>query len=55
MDHFILSGQPHPEGAYWFGEGALPLLVEDGLIGDVTPGPAPARRPAPHSILVSPS
>jgi alkanesulfonate monooxygenase len=26
FDHFILSGQPHLEEAYWFGEGALPLL-----------------------------
>jgi alkanesulfonate monooxygenase len=26
IDHFILSGNPHLEEAYWFGEGVLPLL-----------------------------
>jgi alkanesulfonate monooxygenase len=26
IDHFILSGQPHLEEAYRFGEGVLPLL-----------------------------
>ncbi|MEU0543673.1 LLM class flavin-dependent oxidoreductase [Nocardia sp. NPDC005978] len=26
VDHFILSGQPHIEEAYWFGEGVLPLV-----------------------------
>ena len=26
LDHFILSGQPHLEEAYQFGEGVLPLL-----------------------------
>ena len=26
VEHFILSGQPHLEEAYRFGEGVLPLL-----------------------------
>ncbi len=30
IDEFILSGYPHLEGAYWFGEGVLPLLAERG-------------------------
>jgi alkanesulfonate monooxygenase len=32
FDHFILSGQPHLEEAYWFGEGVLPLLRKAGLV-----------------------
>jgi alkanesulfonate monooxygenase len=31
IDHFILSGYPHLEEAYWFGEGVLPLLERKGL------------------------
>jgi alkanesulfonate monooxygenase len=30
IDHFILSGQPHLEEAYRFGEGVLPLLKLGG-------------------------
>jgi alkanesulfonate monooxygenase len=32
FDHFILSGQPHVEEAYWFGEGVMPLLRKTGLL-----------------------
>ncbi|MDQ6697577.1 MAG: LLM class flavin-dependent oxidoreductase [Actinomycetota bacterium] len=32
FDEFILSGYPHLEEAYWFGEGVLPLLAERGLV-----------------------
>ncbi|RDI43849.1 LLM class flavin-dependent oxidoreductase [Nocardia mexicana] len=31
IDHFILSGYPHVEEAYWFGEGVLPILRRKGL------------------------
>jgi alkanesulfonate monooxygenase len=31
IDEFILSGHPHLEEAYWFGEGVLPILAERGL------------------------
>lgn len=31
IDEFVLSGYPHLEEAYWFGEGVLPLLEADGL------------------------
>jgi alkanesulfonate monooxygenase len=31
ITHFILSGYPHLEEAYWFGEGVLPLLAKKGL------------------------
>lgn len=31
IEEFVLSGYPHLEEAYWFGEGVLPLLEADGL------------------------
>jgi alkanesulfonate monooxygenase len=31
ITEFILSGIPHLEEAYWFGEGVLPQLQRDGL------------------------
>jgi len=31
IGHFILSGYPHLEEAYWFGEGVLPILEHKGL------------------------
>lgn len=31
IDEFVLSGHPHLEEAYWFGEGVLPLLSKRGL------------------------
>ncbi|WP_405089768.1 LLM class flavin-dependent oxidoreductase [Micromonospora sp. NBC_01392] len=31
IDEFILSGHPHLEEAYWFGEGVLPILRRRGL------------------------
>ncbi|MBQ1082867.1 LLM class flavin-dependent oxidoreductase [Nocardiopsis sp. B62] len=31
IGEFVLSGYPHLEEAYWFGEGVLPLLRERGL------------------------
>ena len=40
LDHFILSGQPHLEEAYWFGEGVRPLLAARGLLADVLIHPA---------------
>ena len=38
IDEFILSGYPHLEEAYWFGEGVLPVLAARG----VWQHPAPA-------------
>jgi alkanesulfonate monooxygenase len=32
IDHFILSGQPHIEEAYWFAEGAGTILRQRGLV-----------------------
>ncbi|MFD8525059.1 LLM class flavin-dependent oxidoreductase [Streptomyces capillispiralis] len=31
IDEFVLSGYPHLEEAYWFGEGVLPMLTAQGL------------------------
>ncbi|MFH8750429.1 LLM class flavin-dependent oxidoreductase [Streptomyces rimosus] len=31
IEEFVLSGHPHVEEAYWFGEGVLPRLAEAGL------------------------
>jgi alkanesulfonate monooxygenase len=31
ISEFILSGHPHVEEAYWFGEGVLPILAARGL------------------------
>lgn len=43
IDHLILSGQPHIEEAYWFGEGVMPLLRERGLLGGTGAVPRLAR------------
>ncbi|MGW0043922.1 LLM class flavin-dependent oxidoreductase [Rhodococcus sp. NPDC003348] len=32
IDEFILSGYPHVEEAYWFGEGVRPILARRGLL-----------------------
>ena len=34
IDEFILSGYPHVEEAYWFGEGVLPILRAKGVVGE---------------------
>ncbi|WP_431843643.1 LLM class flavin-dependent oxidoreductase [Calidifontibacter indicus] len=34
LDHFVLSGYPHLEEAYHFGEGVRPVLAARGLLGD---------------------
>ncbi|MFC9787007.1 LLM class flavin-dependent oxidoreductase [Rhodococcus sp. NPDC127528] len=38
IDEFVLSGYPHVEEAYWFGEGVRPILARRGLLSaDRTP------------------
>jgi alkanesulfonate monooxygenase len=37
IDEFVLSGYPHLEELYWFGEGVLPLLERRGLWRPPTP------------------
>ncbi len=54
IEEFILSGYPHLEEAYWFGEGVLPVLAERGrwthpapvTVRSSVPFGAPARRAA---------
>ncbi|MCC5579447.1 LLM class flavin-dependent oxidoreductase [Microtetraspora sp. AC03309] len=40
VSEFVLSGYPHLEEAYWFGEGVLPELRRRGLLGDPAAGAA---------------
>ena len=58
FDHVILSGQPHVEEAYWFGEGVLPLLRDAGVAAEpgvdvpaAGPSRAPAARPRGERVL----
>jgi alkanesulfonate monooxygenase len=54
IDEFVLSAYPHLEGAYWFGEGVLPILASRGLwvhphptaVGPRVPFAAESRRAA---------
>ncbi|MSZ76107.1 MAG: LLM class flavin-dependent oxidoreductase, partial [Actinobacteria bacterium] len=39
IDEFILSGYPHVEEAWWFGEGVMPILRSRGLYGDTPVDP----------------
>ena len=43
IEEFVLSGYPHLEEAYWFGEGVRPELARRGLLGEATP-PGSVRR-----------
>ena len=62
VSEFILSGYPHLEEAYWFGEGVLPILCQRGHWQHPAPGSAddsvsttpfaPASGPA-HPAAVS--
>ncbi|MGW0036221.1 LLM class flavin-dependent oxidoreductase [Gordonia sp. NPDC003376] len=46
IDEFVLSGYPHLEEAYWFGEGVLPELTRRGLWQHPAP-PVAARAAVP--------
>jgi alkanesulfonate monooxygenase len=45
IDEFILSGYPHVEEAFWFGEGVMPVLRQRGLLGGA-PATPPVRASA---------
>ena len=49
IDEFVLSGYPHLEGAYWFGEGVLPVLAKRGLWEHPHPTAVSARCRSPPS------
>jgi alkanesulfonate monooxygenase len=55
IDHFILSGQPHLEEAYWFAEGVFPVLRRDGLLGTVDADTDADTGQPESAALVSPS
>ncbi|MBR8740195.1 LLM class flavin-dependent oxidoreductase [Nocardiopsis sp. MG754419] len=63
VTEFVLSGYPHLEEAYWFGEGVLPLLAERGLwshpdgpvTSSVTSVPFTSPAPAATDTAVAPS
>jgi alkanesulfonate monooxygenase len=38
FDEFILSGYPHLEEAYWFGEGVMPILRAKGALPELDAG-----------------
>jgi alkanesulfonate monooxygenase len=42
FDEFILSGHPHLEEAYWFGEGVMPELRRRGLLHELPRRPGQA-------------
>jgi alkanesulfonate monooxygenase len=46
IDEFVLSGYPHIEEAYWFGEGVRPELARRGLL-DTPTSPEQLRAPVP--------
>ncbi len=50
LDHFILSGYPHLEEAYIFGEGVRPILARRGLLG-AEAEPAKPTGPAHTAFL----
>ena len=52
IDEFVLSGYPHLEGAYWFGEGVLPVLEHRGLWKHPAP-PAYAGASVPFGSVVA--
>jgi alkanesulfonate monooxygenase len=39
IEAFIMSGYPHLEEAYWFGEGVMPILRERGYLPALEGGP----------------
>ena len=62
FDDFILSGYPHLEEAYWFGEGVTPELARRGLLAQVPVSPLagvpavngrPASAPGGAPLLLS--
>ncbi|MGC0366124.1 alkanesulfonate monooxygenase [Rhodococcus sp. 27YEA15] len=45
LDHFVLSGYPHLEEVYNFGEGVRPILIERGLVQASSVSSGPVRTP----------
>jgi alkanesulfonate monooxygenase len=51
FDEFILSGHPHIEEAYWFGEGVLPILRRRGLVAELPAMPNAATVTAAYAPI----
>ena len=49
IDEFVLSGYPHLESAYWFGEGVLPILAARGRWEHPAP-PRSGGQPVPFAV-----
>ncbi|MGZ4705273.1 MAG: LLM class flavin-dependent oxidoreductase [Acidimicrobiales bacterium] len=49
FDEFILSGYPHLEEAYWFGENVMPILRRRGVLTDGGPGDPAADGSGPDA------
>jgi alkanesulfonate monooxygenase len=47
IDEFVLSGYPHVEEAYWFGEGVRPELARRGLLTESAASAERQLEPAP--------
>ncbi|WP_329310277.1 LLM class flavin-dependent oxidoreductase [Streptomyces sp. NBC_01262] len=47
IEHFVLSGYPHLEEVYWFGEGVRPELAARGLLPPSAGAPAPGAAAVP--------
>ena len=54
IDEFVLSGYPHLEESYWFGEGVLPVLAQRGLWSHPAPVAATSSVPfGPAKVAAS--
>ncbi|MBM9507518.1 LLM class flavin-dependent oxidoreductase [Actinacidiphila acididurans] len=62
IEHFVFSGYPHLEEAYWFGEGVMPVLADRGLLEHPPASPLdgvpaangrPASAPGGAPLLIS--
>jgi alkanesulfonate monooxygenase len=53
VTEFIMSGYPHLEEAYWFGEGVLPILERRGLWRH--PAPSPGTGPVLSPFTAAPA
>ncbi|MFJ6571893.1 LLM class flavin-dependent oxidoreductase [Streptomyces sp. NPDC091292] len=53
VEHFVLSGYPHLEEAYWFGEGVIPELSARGLLPRI-PASQAGVAPWPDGASASP-